>query len=508
VRVRVLFAISSALLGCQPDGASRARSPGEAGEHDEAPVSSGRQDGSAADGGRHDERPAFCAREGADAVRGVFCGEEPVAVGGLMELERRLSIGIAPADAGGANYVGGYDSSGFMPVVFLAHSTALNGRLVSPINPRAIVIGGLTVLAFTRGAQQAEIVSLDRRKQALNFYLLDFEQVCNTAPGGCVPGDLYTPRVESGWTRVTVRDAEELKNTPSDCRQCHQRGRENATFLMRELEGPWTHFFQPDGGRPYEFPEPTGGDLVEDYVRAKGKEGYAGLSSDVIHQTIGLTLESIAIVPQPVVFDGAKILNERWPSDPNGYASRPVRSATWYAAYEAFKRGEQLALPYFEPRSTDAGKQARLTTAYRRYQAGEIAPEELPELSDIFPDDPQVRAEMGLQTEPGASPAQTLIQACGGCHNDVLDQSISRARFNIALGRMNRVELDRAIARLDAPQNAAEAMPPSGVRQLDSGGRVRLIDYLRNDHRPTEDDALLERAATLGMMGGAAPLSE
>jgi hypothetical protein len=37
---------------------------------------------------------------------------------------------------------------------------------------------------------------------------------------------------------------------------------------------------------------------------------------------------------------------------------------------------------------------------------------------------------------------------------------------------------------------------------------VRLIDYLRNDHRPTEDDALLERAATLGMMGGAAPLSE
>lgn len=228
----------------------------------------------------------------------------------------------------------------------------------------------------------------------------------------------------------------------------------------------------------------------------------------MVHLTIGLTLESIATVPQPLVFDGATILNERWPYDPKGYASQPARSATWYAAYEAFSRGEQLALPYFAPRPTDADKQSRLTALYRRFRQGELSAEGLPDLSDIFPDDPQVRAEIGLQTEPGAAPARVLIQACGSCHNDVLDQSLSRARFNIALARMNQVERDRAIARIEAPRNAPEVMPPRGFRQLDSDGRRRLADYLRSESRSTDDDALLERAARLGMTGGAAPLRE
>lgn len=222
------------LLGCQPDGAAGAPSPAEA--------------------GTRNERPGFCSRDGADAVRDVFCAETSDPVHRLLDLERRLSVSLVPTDAGRQNYAGGYDSSGFMPAVLLAHSTALNGQLVSPINPRAILVAGLTTLAFTRGVQQVEIITLNRNERALAFYLLDFEQACNRSSTGCVPGDLYTPRIESDWERVTVRDAEELKNTPSDCRQCHQRGRDSPLLLMRELEGPWTHFFQPDGGRPYEFP--------------------------------------------------------------------------------------------------------------------------------------------------------------------------------------------------------------------------------------------------------------
>jgi len=84
----------------------------------------------------------------------------------------------------------------------------------------------------------------------------------------------------------------------------------------------------------------------------------------------------------------------------------------------------------------------------------------------------------------------------------VLDQSISRARFSIALSRMSRAELDVAIARLAAASDATGAMPPPGRRQLDPAGRKKLLDYLKTDVRTIADDALLDRAAQLGMAGG------
>jgi mono/diheme cytochrome c family protein len=197
------------------------------------------------------------------------------------------------------------------------------------------------------------------------------------------------------------------------------------------------------------------------------------------------------------------ILSERWPWTPEaGYASAPLPSATWYRNYEAFKRGEQLALPHFAPMPTDPEKQARLSAAYSSYRAGAMGVEELPDLADIFPDDPEVRAEIGLQTSPDATPAEALVQACGSCHNDVLDQSISRARFNIDLARMSRSELDLAIERLKAEPGAEGAMPPLGRRRLEQQARAELIAYLESNVRSNEDDALLGRAAQIGMMGG------
>jgi mono/diheme cytochrome c family protein len=239
-------------------------------------------------------------------------------------------------------------------------------------------------------------------------------------------------------------------------------------------------------------------------VTAKDDETYAGIPAMVLRETIGVALESLVPKPQPLVFDGQRILSERWPVLPDaGYPITPQRSATWYAGYEAFKRGEQLALPYFDPRPTDPTKQAALTDAYERYRLGQLRAEDLPDLSDIYPDDAQVRAEIGLQTEPGATPAQTLVQACGSCHNDVLDQSISRARFTIALSRLDPPELDLATERLNAPRGSAGAMPPLASRQLDPGALAALTDYLKQGDRSAEDDAMLERAARLGMAGGA-----
>jgi len=450
-------------------------------------------------------RPALCERTAVDAVRDVFCGNEPANIASLIDLQHRLDLNLSAEPAAGADKASGaetaYAAGGLSPIVLLGHSTALSGALVSPINPRLIMVHAEVFLAFNRGVQQVELIAVDRERARLNFYLISFTQRCNRAAQGCTFGDLFTPRLETGWQEVTIQDDEELKNTPADCRQCHQRGTAEPRLLMRELEAPWTHFFGLEGDSQPALPqrEGTGSDLLQEYLQAKADEPYGGVPSTALRETSGITLENNVGSTQPVIFEGALIFSERWPWGPGGFPAEPQRSPTWDAAYEAFKRGEQLALPFYAPRVTDAAKQARLSAAYQRYMHGELEADSLPDLSDIFPDDPRTRAELGLQTEPGATPAQLLVQACGACHNDVLDQTISRARFNIAVGRLDRNALNTAIARLELPQMAAGAMPPAGARQLEPSQRRQLIEYLEQNVRSQADDELLEHAARYGM---------
>lgn len=495
--------------GALPALPSRDAAVHEAGVHEGAARDAGLADAGAADAAvalGNVARPTFCARPGEDAVRDLFCGPTLPSITSLFALEQRLQVG--PVLLPGASTDGSYDASALDPTslvdvaVFMGHSTALSGHLVSPINPRAIIIGPNAVLTFQRGVQQIEVAAPARDDSGFNFYLLEFEQACTHSERGCKPGDLYTPRIEQDWQRVSVRDDEELKNTTLDCRQCHQRGLDAPILLMRELEGPWTHFFEPFDGGSYESPGLEGRPLVEDYVDAKGDERYGGIGSDIIRHTVGFVLQNIVRSAQPLLFDAPRISEERFPFGPDGYATEPQPSPTWDKAYAAFKRGEQLALPYLAPRPADAQKQARLTEAYKRFRAGTLAADELPDLADIFPDDPMVRAQIGLQTEPGASAADALIQACGSCHNDVLDQTISRARFNIDLARLSPAELALAAERIQKPSSDPGVMPPREGRQLDDEARDKLLAYFRGAMRTAEDDARLKRAAMLGMAGG------
>ncbi|HEX4340839.1 MAG TPA: c-type cytochrome [Polyangiaceae bacterium] len=523
----VALACTPALLACGPDtsarnSASSTRGNGGSGSSGGAPQATGgaaiasggasaaggsSAGGSSAGGssttGYYAGQPAFCSRPGNDTVRTVFCGSSAPVIGGLTDLERLLTLSFDTPDGGyTSSYSTGFGTTADLRTVLVGHSTALSAQLVSPINPRAIILGQSDVLAFNRGIQQVELVSFDLKRSLLDFFLVTFEQACNHSTEGCTPSDLYTSKIESNWTNVTVQDDEELKDTPSDCRQCHERGLDEPILLMRELEGPWTHFFAPAQASDAILPEASGVDLLNDFIAAKGDESYAGVPAPVIRATVGLTLQSAVNLPQPLFFDGQAILTERWPYGPDGYAKTPSRSPTWDGTYEAFKRGEELPLPYFDPRATDAAKQAKLTAAYRDYVAEPSSAAPLPELSDIFPDDPQTRAEIGLQTEPGATPAQALVQACGTCHNDVLDQSVSRARFNVALSHLAPAELAVAIERLKTARGAPGAMPPAGRRQLDPTTLASVVDYLKSATRPVEDDALLEHAAQVGMAGG------
>ncbi len=435
-------------------------------------------------------------------MRDVFCADTPPKIRGLRDLQTSLEVG--PDSEYDGPYVGppvDNPFSAFGPVTVMSHSTSLSGHLVSPINPRVLVLGSHTIMAFVRGIQRVELISSSRSTRRLNFYLVSFEQACNEAARGCSPGDLYTSRLESGWKRVQIHDDEDLKNTPVDCRQCHQRAAEAPVLLMRELESPWTHFFLPSDVTD-DLPGTGGSELMDDYLAAKGGEIYGGYDLGTISPVTPFLLQMRVGTKQPLYFDSLRIRDERYPRTEAGYSDEEQPSTTWTRAYEAFKRGEQLALPYYDQRATDPDKQRNLTAVYRRYLDGEIDADELPDLADIYPDDPALRAQMGLQTEPDATAEDALIQACGSCHNDVLDQSLTRARFSIDIARMDRAELDLAIARIERERDAPGAMPPPEARQLDPAALKRVVDYLRRDHDPSDIDPRLERAAELGMAGG------
>ena len=444
-------------------------------------------------------RSPFCARAGDDVIRDIFCVDSPPPITSLTDIQNLLELlPVEPGPDRPIRIPNSDPALGFVAV--LGHSTALPGNLVSPINPRAIVLGDRAMVAFQRGVQRLELAVRRRDADELVFYLLSFEQACNRSPEGCGPGDLYTPKVERDWLNVEARDEEDLKNTNADCRQCHRRARETSMLLMRELQSPWPHFLMPVGFRS-PIPGVNGSDLMEDYLAAKGDERYGSFAFDTLSPAGPYNLQGVVAQEQPVLFDAPAIQAERHPYGPDGYEVEPQVSPTWERAYEAFKRGEQLALPYVEQRATDPEKQAALTRAYADYRAGNLDESELPDLADIFPDDPRLRARIGLQTEPDATPPEALIQACASCHNDVLDQSISRARFNVAVSRLDRTLLDRAIDRISLPRDEPGAMPPPEARQLAPGVREALIEWLRQDPREL-DEPMLEHAAQLGMAGG------
>jgi len=449
-------------------------------------------------------RPAFCERDEVrarnTAIDALFCVDaEPPAIASLRDLQEQLDL--IPFATQGEGVLRRRNEA-----VLLGHSTSLPGQLVSPINPRAFIIGKVSTLAFVRGAQEVELVSrASDGSDALTFYLLRYQQPCNHSEQGCSSTELYTRATETGWTDLHVQDDSELENTPFDCRACHARGGEQASLLMREVDGPWTHFFDtldPAASGGDAGPEVKGYDLLRDYLAAKGGEPYAEIDATRLTPSTAQALEVIVGLSQPVYFDSLAIERERWPLGPDGYEDAPRRSSTWQASYDAWKRGEQLAVPHYDPRPTSSEKQARLTEAYARYRQDES---ELPDLSDIFPDDPALRAEVGLEVEPEAAPVDALIQACGPCHNDVLNQDISRAAFNIDLARMGDDELDLAIARIELPRTAAGVMPPLRARALTDPARKRLVDYLRSDARSSEVDQQLKHAAEMGMSGGRRP---
>jgi hypothetical protein len=426
------------------------------------------------------QREALCAREGDDLVRELFCGDA-FPVGGFTSLvQLQTALGID------ADRIGG-----FTGLALSAHSTGLATRSVSAINPRLIAIrleekasdivaSELLAVSYVRGEQSVELAVRDRQDSELRFYFVAYRQACNDAPHGCTPGDVLTPATESDWTESSLYDETDLADTMLDCRQCHQPDGPGSAKLLRmqEFSTPWTHwlFKSSRGGRA----------LLADYSAAHADEVFGGMPEDRLQGShpgnIAMTVSlSNPPIPQPNEFSSEAIEAEVMLTAKNQPEdnSLPGDSPTWRKTYEAAKQGQTIPVPYLDVKVTDAAKLSAMTEAYAAFVRGELDASALPDIRDVYPDDPRLLAEMGFTTEPDLAAAQVLTQACAQCHNDRLDQTVSRSRFNVDLGRLARAEKAAAIARLQLPATDVHAMPPRRVRTLSDQARTRLIELLK-----------------------------
>lgn len=425
-----------------------------------------------------EQRRALCARGRSNAIADAFCGADRAPdITSLAELQSAIGIGFEP----------GRPRPGFS---LTTNSTSLATRSTSSINPRAVFVqtpeqradGAFMSLAFVRGDQQVEVAVLPPDGD-MALYLLRYEQECNEAnerEQPCSFADLLTPATESGWTRWSIYDDVDLKNSVLDCRVCHQPEGPGTPvgYRMQEFRNPWTHWMAAfgEGERA----------LFTDYALAHAPdESYAAIPPELFVQSNPILVENFFKSSggvEPNEFPSETIEEEVKASAPGQPEdnSTPGRSATWDALYERAVRGEVGPPPYHDVKITDAEKLATMSNAYRAFMAGEIGPDELPDIRQVVRDDDDTLRALSIRPKAGLDGAEILVHMCAQCHNEKLDQGISRALFNpFKLDELPRDVKDRAIERLRLPRDDRFKMPPIILRELSDDEIEAVIAVLK-----------------------------
>jgi hypothetical protein len=314
------------------------------------------------------------------------------------------------------------------------------------------------VLAFARGEPRVELIAND--SQTLRFFLIRFHPACEAT--GCNSADLLTPTIESNWTGYELFDDEALANTPLDCKTCHQPDGPGTPKILRMQErfSPWTHWFGLE-------------DRADLFYGSHDLEStYAGVPIDQVTTNPGalqFVLEENGFVPQPNEFVSQTIIDEL---RANG------TSATWEALYANAVAGNAIPPPYFGVDQTDPITATAMFNAYRAVMDGTLPRDQLPDIRGVFAD--SALSAMSIRPKPGLDGRGILIHMCSQCHNSRLDQTLTRARFNVmTLDAMSREERDIAIARLQLPDRDPAKMPPPQSRLLSDAEQALVIAELR-----------------------------
>ncbi len=415
-----------------------------------------------------EQTAAVCARGQDNRVTRGLCNGASIT--GVRDVLRALQIDFK--NPNGRNAFDG--NPGF---ALLANSSSLIARNVSAVNPRAIVftpvpglpqrLRGYTVASYTRGETFVEMASEDARTGQLTFYLLKFELGCEKNEGGCTNGDLFSPDVESNWKGFTLYDDSDLKNSILDCLSCHQPNRKAAkALLMRELRDPWTHWFRND--------RPGGIQLLIDYKRVHGGEEYGGIPAQMIDKSDARALEDMIVgqglVPRDeVVFQSKTIETEVQSSAPQQPAinTPPGTSRTWETLFQKSLAGQELPPPYHDVKVTDPDKLLFVSNKYVQMMNGQIEKSQLPDMRRVFLED--ALSDLSFVPRKDATGKEILLHMCAQCHQPDLDQSISRAKFDMKQfvdGTMPKAERVLAVARMRMSSSDVLKMPPLFMREL------------------------------------------
>ena len=269
---------------------------------------------------------------------------------------------------------------------------------------------------------------------------------------------------------------------------------------MQERRAPWTHWFRNNGNQP------GGVTLLQDFQAAHGTlEDYAGIPANLLDtpRSDPLVLEALvdnnSVSPQPNEFNTTKIEQQVKASNPAEPAlNMPMgASSTWQQIYDFAAGGNAIPVPYHDVKVTDPSKLSSLTASYRAFVGGTLDARALPDLRDALLDG--ALADMGLRPRPGADGTGILQQMCQRCHNGTLDQTISRARFNVeSMASMSRAEKDLAIDRLTQPASSPKLMPPARFGGLSDAERQTVVGFLTTVNiatRPTSQPIATARIA-------------
>lgn len=422
-----------------------------------------------------DQLAEVCARGNGDPIALALCTDPAPTIDELGDLYAALGLQVSPAQ-----------------YAVLSNTTSLAARSVSVINPRVLLLApfevGTAVATFSRGEQVVELVGYDAAADALNFYLFTFFRPCNDDDAGCSLAELFTPAIESGWTKWSLYQDVDLENHTLDCLTCHQPGGPGTEKLLlaHQSTEPWLHWF-PSIGLGTGVDTQSSVELTPRFLEMHAGDGqYGGIpiemltppnpsaSGIVLQQMLELYWTNKGGPPAGLTHDG----------QPHDFDSAAIEAdiaagstATWDAYYAQTLAGERMPVPYHHHDITDPELRATAVESYLAVAHGGD-PATLVDPRAVL--DETTEAELGFRPRAGASAEEILHHVCQRCHNDELDQTLTRARFNAERpAELTADQKTAALARLMAPEGSKLQMPPRRFATLPEAELQTLVEFLQ-----------------------------